>query len=284
MLTSLAQNDTTGTPGLTSVAAIIVLTWVLVGLAKKFFEFRGRVTLGVSLGVAVGLTILALATGQLAGDPVAALTAVVVMVAGAAGIDASAKTLFTGSPKALLLGLITLGVLTSAGCSTMTPSQRYAVTSNAFSGTVSELAVLVEAGVIDDAALPAIADTAHAIDDELDALDEALRNDTPLDFPFVLARVERLLGRLAQYQLDAEGVTHGPNESDPRRLGGHPALATSPGACTAGEGRTARADRSGTRSDPRPSQAIAAEPGQRDRLAAQLRYLGWRYHRLTVTS
>ncbi|MEO0477203.1 MAG: hypothetical protein AAF085_14735 [Planctomycetota bacterium] len=281
MLTQLAQTDTAGTPGLGSVAAIILLTWVLVGLAKKFFSIHGRATLAVSLGVSVGLTIIALATGQLAVDWFTAIIAVIVLVAGAAGVDASSKTIFSGAPKVLALLAATLLI---TGCSTMTPSQRYAVTSNAFSATVDTVADLIDAGLIEDDKLDDIQLVATEIDTELDALDEALRNDTPFDFAFVLARVESKLGRLAQYQLDAEGIAHAhayPDPMDRACFGGRPAL-------LGDQSHRSESTRGGTRSDAgraRPGQARSQGsdvwPGRRDRLASQLRYLSWRYDRLT---
>lgn len=281
----LAQATADSTPALLSIAGILTATWVIVALLKRLVGFSGKTTLIVSLCVSVALTLVALfVTRTLAADPLAAILAVLTGVAGAAGVDASGKALLNNTPKALLLGLVTLGALASGGCSTMTPGQRYAVTSNAFAGTVQEIAVLVRAGVVPDEALPGIAGVAHEIDFELDALDDALRNDTPLDFPFVLARVERLLGRLAQYQLDAEGAkyatTHTRPVDRPGQRGGPP-LRGDPRHRAAGQDRGPRPDTAGAGPGQEQTQGGAQEPGRRDRLAAELDALGRRHARLT---
>ena len=164
-------------------------------------------------------------------------------------------------------------VLTLGGCASMSDSQKYAFTSNGFSATVDQVAFLIELGEIDDDQLDTIQAIAHEIDDELDALDAALRNDIPLDYRFALARVERLLGRLVQYQLDAEGVSYGPSSMDRYWYADVQGRRTDQAVGRASSGRRAGLDLRGTGPGQGPAEDVDGESGRRDRLAQELRRL-----------
>ena len=287
MLTALAQSTPTATESVASVASIIAATFLLVAIAKALVpKLAGRATLIVSLLVAVGLTLIALfVTRTLVGDPVAYLLAVLSAIAGAAGIDATGSAVLKGPKSKALKLLAPVGlVLLLSGCSTMSPSQRYAVTSNAFSATVQEVAVLVEIGVIPDGQIDAIKATADEIDIELDALDAAVRNSIPLDYRFALARVERLLGRLVQYQLDHEGLSHAYRPCIDHRLGicGDPLVRRDSGDCPGSQERWPATDGRGIGPGEVTAEAGDAAAGRRDRLASQLDAAGYRLASMTA--
>jgi hypothetical protein len=105
-----------------SIGGILLLTYTLVALLKHFTGLTGKATLGVALGVAVALVLLAIyGTGTLDADPITAVVVVLVSVAGAAGVDTSAGALFKrsagGTSKLPAVGLaLLLGSLLLSGC------------------------------------------------------------------------------------------------------------------------------------------------------------------------
>lgn len=117
----IAQAASETTVALTSVAGIVLATWLLVGIGKKLFDYKGKATLVVSLVVSMGLTVAAIyGTKTLAGDPFTSILAVLMAVASAAGVDATGSTLFkTGKATAILVPVFLLGGCCSGG---MVPS------------------------------------------------------------------------------------------------------------------------------------------------------------------
>lgn len=111
---TLAQS--TATPSLMSVGGVVLATFLLVAIIKRLVpELKGRWTLGVSLVIACLLTAVALfVTKTLPEEPVTAFLAVLMAVAGAAGIDVGGATVLKGATK--VLAPVAL-VLVVGGCS-----------------------------------------------------------------------------------------------------------------------------------------------------------------------
>lgn len=285
---SLAQaTGTSAASALTSTALILSATFAVVAMLKQLLPtvIVGRGTLLASLVISLGLTLVAMFGSKTIPADLSGFLAVLMGLLGAAGIDASGRAVMASKAKPPLGLLVPLGLAVClSGCSTMSPSQRYAFSSNGFAATVDQVATLIEFGVIDDSKLDDIQIIAHQIDAEFDAWDEALRNDIPLDSRFVLARVERLLGRLVQYQLDAEGVSYGPDHSDRVGYRGNQGGGEGHGPGQASPGRAARPDASGAGRGEGDPQGVGVEPGQRDQLAAQLRGLTRRHAGLTAVA
>ncbi len=117
MLPTLSQAaaDATTTTSLSSTVSILAATFLLTAIAKQLVGFKGKVTLVVSLVISSALTALAIyGTKTLDANIFDALLVVLAGVAGAAGIDASGKALFSkATPPVILLCLM----LPLAGCS-----------------------------------------------------------------------------------------------------------------------------------------------------------------------
>ena len=116
MITFLAQaTDTTSAAGgsLKSISGIILATWVVVALLKHLIGFQGKAVLAVSLVVSLTFAGVGLfVTKTLPGDPIEVILAVLILIAGAAGINASGSTLFKKTAPPLMAVLL-LGACSS---------------------------------------------------------------------------------------------------------------------------------------------------------------------------
>lgn len=192
------------------------------------------------------------------------------------------------SATLLLTVLLLLGF---TGCNAMSASQQFRFTSNGYQATGNVLASLIEVGVVDD---PDDIRVILAINDEvkieLDAWYDALVNDVPLDAQFVKRRVDALLGRLVQYQLDAERKTahdgtdwNPPSDRDADRVISAGEQDRTDGEASADRGARLDPERTGAmqsrqRRDAQPAQESWSE---RARLALELRQSADRYARLS---
>lgn len=185
--------------------------------------------------------------------------------------------------------LLTLSLLLVGCSSTMSNSQRYAFTSNGYQVTANTVAVMIRTGVISDPDdLRTIQQINNEVKIELDAWYEALLNDTPMDAQFIQRRVEALLGRLIQYQIDAERTqgSYGPRDSNESGARFASSWNQDRGDGEYRNGGRSRLDSAGTRIDQPAEQQRTLQSQRRDQqrtesvmIADELQRQGWRYAR-----
>jgi len=173
----------------------------------------------------------------------------------------------TSKVAPVLLALLMLG---AGGCA-MTPSQRYQMLSDSYQTSANTTASLIRLGVITDThQLEDIRQINIAMHDELTLLHDAITNDIPLDYLYIRHRVEALLGRLIQYQLDAEKETTDDTSTSNRTGPGHDGRGHEARELSeASEGRSTRLDPGRARLDQAWERSSIHESGLGDQRRSQ---------------
>ncbi len=215
------------TVDLTTITGIVALTLVITQVVKRLFAnlsvLKNAPTWAIAVVVAVLLALVAnKSLGLLEGDLVTLLWQAAVAALAASGFyswmdnpkadpESSAKSRAEKktarlSPPGPVGSIFLVGVmaLSMTGCATQSQTQQYRNASNVYNAAVEVVTALGNAEVIDLDGLETFELIRVEVNNELDAMRDAIIAGDTFDFQFALRRFNAALSRLVQEQLRLE--------------------------------------------------------------------------------